>query len=101
MFLAFLKPIINGIGFDFKEAQISQEKRLDVVVTYNRYKYVAELKIWYGEEYHKKGLKQLVEYLDVQGLDKGYLVIYDFNKNKEYKQHKAIVEGKEIYMVWI
>lgn len=34
VFLAFLKPIINGKGFDFKEVQISQEKRLDVVVTY-------------------------------------------------------------------
>ena len=34
LFLAFIKPIINGKGFDFKEVQISEEKRLDVVVTY-------------------------------------------------------------------
>ena len=26
LFLAFIKPIINGIGFDFKEVQISENK---------------------------------------------------------------------------
>ena len=31
LFLAFIKPIINGTGFDFKEVQISEEKRLDVI----------------------------------------------------------------------
>jgi hypothetical protein len=101
LFLAFIKPIINGVGFDFKEVQISEEKRLDVVVTYNQYKYVIELKIWRGEEYHKRGLRQLYEYLDIQGLDKGYLVIYDFSKNKSYKKEQITFEGKEIYIVWV
>jgi hypothetical protein len=46
IFLSFIKPIINGSGFDFKEPQISDERRLDVVITYLQHKYVAELKIW-------------------------------------------------------
>ena len=37
---------INGIGFDFKEAQISEEKRLDVVITIQDKKHIIELKIW-------------------------------------------------------
>ena len=56
LFLAFIKPIINGVGFDFKEVQISEEKRLDVVITYLSNKYLVELKIWRGEDYHQKGL---------------------------------------------
>lgn len=99
LFLAFIKPIINGVGFDFKEVQISEEKRLDIVVTYLSSKYIVELKIWRGEEYHKKGLKQLCDYLDIQGLDRGYLIIYNFNKNKEYKEEKLTYEGKEIFIV--
>ena len=43
IFLAFIKPIINGVGFDFKEVQISEEKRLDVVIVYNNNKYIIEL----------------------------------------------------------
>lgn len=101
LFLAFIKPIINGVGFDFKEVQISEEKRLDIVITYSSNKYVAELKIWRGIEYHKKGLNQLKDYLDIQGLDKGYLVVYNFNKDKEYKEEKIDYEGKEIFVVYV
>ena len=100
IFLAFIRPIINGIGFDFKEVQISEEKRLDVVITYNNNKYIIELKIWRGENYHKKGLLQLSDYLNINGLDKGYLLVFNFNKNKEYKEEKIIVDSKEIYTVW-
>lgn len=101
LFLAFIKPIINGVGFDFKEVQISEEKRLDIVVTYLSSKYVIELKIWRGIEYHKKGLKQLKDYLDIQGLDKGHLVVYNFNKDKEYKEEIIHYEGKEIFIVFV
>lgn len=101
LFLAFIKPIINGVGFDFKEVQISEEKRLDILVTYLSNKYVAELKIWRGLEYHKKGLKQLSDYLEIQGLSTGYLIIYNFNNSKEYKQERMTYEGKEIFIVWV
>ena len=32
LFLSFLTPIINRIGFAFKEVQVSEEKRLYVVI---------------------------------------------------------------------
>jgi hypothetical protein len=101
IFLAFIKPIINGVGFDFKEVQVSEEKRLDVVVTFFSHKYLVELKMWRGPEYHERGLKQLSDYLDIQGLDTGYLVIYNFNKGKEYKEERVTCEGKEIFVVYV
>ncbi|MGM9978924.1 MAG: AAA-like domain-containing protein [Clostridium sp.] len=101
LFLAFIKPIINGVGFDFKEVQISEEKRLDIVIVYNSNKYIIELKVWHGEEYHEKGLKQLVNYLDINNQDRGYLLVFNFNKNKEYKKEELIVEGKEIFEVFV
>ena len=87
--------------FNFKEVQISEEKRLDIVITYLKNKYLVELKIWRGEEYHQKGLKQLSDYLDNQELKMGYLLIYNFNKNKEYKNEKIMFEGKEIFIAWV
>ncbi|MDY4077278.1 MAG: AAA-like domain-containing protein [Clostridium sp.] len=100
LFLAFIKPIINGVGFDFKEVQISEEKRLDVVITYNFNKYIIELKIWHGEKYHERGLRQLSDYLDINGQNKGYLLIFNFNKDKEYKK-EVINNGKEIIAVFV
>lgn len=101
LFLAFIKPIINGIGFDYKEVQISEERRLDIVISYNQHKYVIETKIWYGEIAHQKGLKQLKNYLDIENLDKGYLLIFNFNKGKEYTQSEYKIDEKSIFEVYV
>ena len=101
LFLAFIKPIINGVGFDFKEVQISEEKRLDIVIIYNNHKYIIELKIWHGDNYHQKGLKQLANYLDINEQNKGYLLVFNFNKNKEYKKEEIVIDNKEITIVFV
>jgi hypothetical protein len=97
IFLAFLRPILNGAGYDFKEPQISEEKRLDVVITYHHHQYVAELKIWRGAAAHKKGVAQLVDYLDRMDLSTGYLLIFDNNKKKTWDSGWLDVEGKRIF----
>jgi Predicted AAA-ATPase len=101
VFLAFMKPILNGKGFDFKETQISEERRLDVVLTYYNHKYVAELKIWRGEVAHEQGLLQLADYLHRQSLNEGYLVIFDHSTVKTWKTDRVEVNGKNIFMVWV
>jgi Predicted AAA-ATPase len=101
IFLAFLKPIINGSGYDFKEPQISEEKRLDVALTYFQHKYVAELKLWYGQKAHDKGLIQLADYLDRQTLNEGYLLIFDHSEVKNWHSEWVEVQGKRIFAVWV
>ena len=101
VFLSFLAPILNGKGHSFKEVQTSEEKRLDIIATYNEQKYIIELKRWYGEVYHEKGIKQLCNYLDIQGERTGFLVIFEHNKIKSW--HKEWIEqhGKRIFAVWV
>lgn len=101
LFMAFMKPIINGAGYDFKEPQISDEQRLDVVITFYQYRYLAELKIWYGEVAHQKGLVQLSDYMDNLGMTEGYLVIFNHNKKKTWKTEWIELEKKKIFAVWV
>lgn len=101
IFLAFIKLIINGLGYDFKEVQISEEKRLDVVITFYNQKYIIELKIWREEKYHKKGIKQLCDYLEKQNQSKGYLVIFNYKTKKQWKQDRIKINDKEIFAVWV
>jgi hypothetical protein len=103
LFLAFLRPIINGKGFDFKEVEISEEKRLDIVVTFGSQKYIIELKKWYGQEAHGKGLNQLKDYLDRQDQNLGFLIIYDFRRqsNKIGQNETVNIGSKKIFMVWV
>ena len=101
VFLAFLRPILNGHGYDFKEAQISEERRLDVTITFYQHKYVAELKIWYGKVAHEEGLNQLNGYLDRLGLTEGYLIIFDHAEVKSWNAEWINQEGKKIFVVWV
>jgi hypothetical protein len=101
VFLSFLTPILNGKGWTFKEVQTSEEKRLDIVTTYFQHKYIIELKRWYGEEMHKKGIAQLTDYLEIQKVKEGYLVIFEHNKVKSGRAEWIESNGKRIFAVWI
>ncbi|WP_442871547.1 GxxExxY protein [Anaerosporobacter sp.] len=91
--------MLNGKGFYFVETQTRENKRLDVVVIYNNHKYIIELKLWNGEKYHEKGREQLARYLQIQGLDSGYLLVFNFNKNKEKSSEWITVEDKKLFEV--
>ena len=82
-FLFYLKPIINGTGNYYVEAQTRDEGRTDVIVDYLGEQYVIECKIWHGNAYNERGEKQLEEYLEAYHLDRGYMLSFNFNKKKE------------------
>ncbi len=99
MFLLYLKPIINGTGNYYIEAQTRDQTRTDVVVDYLGEQFVIELKLWRGDEYHKRGRRQLVEYLEYYHLDKGYLLSFNFNKNKTTGIREISVGNRRIMEV--
>ena len=102
IFLSFLKPIINGTGFYYVEPQTRDNRRMDLVVTYDRQEFVVELKIWHGDKYEEKGRDQLSSYLALRGLDEGYLVTFDFSKNKQATTPQWIEwNGKRIFEVTV
>ena len=100
LFLTFLKPIINGIGFYYVEPQTRDNRRMDLVVTYDKQEFIVELKIWHGDKYEELGRDQLSGYLATRGMDEGYLVTFDFSKNKQEAEPQWIEwNGKRIFEV--
>ena len=95
-FLLYLRPIINGTGNYYIEARTRGQKRTDVIVDYLGEQYVIEMKIWRGKEYNERGEKQLVEYLDAYHTSTGYLLSFNFNKNKETGVHEIVLGDKKI-----
>lgn len=82
-FLLYLRPIINGTGNYYIEAQTRNARRMDVVVDYSGEQFIIELKVWRGNAYHERGEQQLSDYLDYFHLQKGYMLSYNFNQKKE------------------
>ncbi|MCD8155354.1 MAG: AAA family ATPase [Clostridiales bacterium] len=83
IFLIFLKPIINGNGNYYIESRTRNMKRTDVIIDYRGIQSVLEMKIWHGAEYNRRGEQQLLEYMDYYHLEKGYMLSFNFNKNKQ------------------
>ena len=82
IFLTFLRPIINGVGNYYCEAQTRDLTRTDIIIDYLGQQYIVELKIWRGQSYNERGEKQLAEYLERYNLQTGYMVSFCFNKTK-------------------
>ena len=96
-FLLYLKPIINGTGNYYIEAQTRNQTRTDVIVDYLGQQYIIELKIWRGERYNTEGEKQISEYLDYWNLTTGYMLSFNFNKKKVQGVKQVHIGDKILY----
>lgn len=50
---------------------------------YRGHRFIVEMKLWHEKSYNKRGQRQLLSYLDYHWLDMGYLLSFNFNKNKQ------------------
>jgi hypothetical protein len=101
LFLCFLKPIINGKGFYYIEPETREDTRMDVIVTFGTEEFIIELKVWRGKKNETMGLEQLAEYLQSRRQTQGYLLIFNFNKNKEYTTQWIEMKEKKIFEVTV
>jgi hypothetical protein len=101
LFLCFLKPIINGKGYYYIEPETREDTRMDVVVNFGNAEYIIELKIWRGKKNETMGIEQLEEYLQSRRQSKGYLVVFNFNKSKEYSAEWIDMKEKKVFKVMV
>ncbi len=81
--MLYLRPIINGRGNYYIEAETRNARRMDIVIDYAGERFVIELKVWCGNAYNERGEKQLLDYLNYFHLENGYMLSYNFNQNKK------------------
>lgn len=72
-FLLYLKPIINGTGNYYIEAQTRNMEHTDVIIDYNGEQFIVKLKLWRGDAYNERGEEQLSDYLHHYHLKEGYM----------------------------
>ena len=95
-FLLYLRPIINGTGNYYIEAQTRDARRTDVIVDYLGEQFIIELKIWHGNEYNERGERQLIDYLEYYHKDRGYMLSFNFNQNKKMGVKEIKIGDKTI-----
>lgn len=67
--------------------------RLDILITLNQRKYIVETKVWRGQRYYASGKRQLAAYLKLEGVAKGYYIVFDHRRTPEPRVETETVEG--------
>lgn len=95
-FLLYLRPIINGTGNYYIESCTRNFGRTDLIVDYRGEQFLIEMKIWRGNEYNMRGERQLSGYLDDHHLSTGYMISFNFNRNKQIGVREITVDGRTL-----
>lgn len=96
LFLLYLQPIINGTGNYYIESRTRSMGRTDIIIDYHGEQHIIETKIWRGQEYNKRGESQIAGYLDDYHKESGYMLSFNFNKNKQIGVNEIIIGNKRI-----
>jgi len=102
IFLTYLMPLINGVGFYHFESETRDHGKIDLVIDYLKQQFILEMKIWYGDSHHENAYEQLANYLKTKNIDCGYLLTFDFRKtgDNSFSDSKWIEwNGKKIFDV--
>jgi len=75
--------------------------RMDIAVQYRSERFIIEVKLWHGGKKHDEAYSQLYDYLEKKGASEGYLLTFDFRKEKNRGHRAEWVEynGKKIFDV--
>ncbi|GAK57271.1 hypothetical protein U27_04236 [Candidatus Vecturithrix granuli] len=94
-FINFFLDILEGQTFIEVP---SGRGRTDILILHRNRKYIIETKVFTNNAYFQKGKRQLAEYLQSEGLNEGYYVVFS-SKHSEADQLDFVeeVNGKRIY----
>jgi hypothetical protein len=96
LFLAFLRPVVNGRGFYFIEPETRGARRMDIVVVYGGEEHIVELKIWHGRRREDDAVRQLAGYLASRGQGRGFLVSFTDQARRPRQDRTFETEGRTI-----
>ena len=102
IFLTYLKPLINGLGFYHFESETRDFGRIDMVVDFLKQQFILEMKLWYGDSRHEDACEQLAKYLTTKNADSGYLLTFDFRRrgDNSFSENQWMeMNGKRIFNV--
>ena len=100
-FDAYLSFFVEAIGGDCYLEIPSGRGRIDLMVRFRGRRYVFEVKLFRDASTHRRGKAQLAAYLESEGLDEGYYIVFSrVHTEEDVLQETAEVEGRRIH-TWI
>jgi hypothetical protein len=102
MLMAFLQRLVNGGGRIEREYGLGRGA-LDLLVFWKDQRHAVEVKLRRDAQTEKRALAQISRYLDLAGLQEGWLVVFDLRKEVPWSEKLTLRDvehaGKQIHVV--
>lgn len=99
MLMAFLQRVVNGGGRIEREYGLGR-RALDLMIHWRGARHAIEIKLRRDTETEADALDQVANYLDIAGLDDGFLVMFDLRRGVSWQDkitvHDVTHAGKRI-----
>ncbi|MBC8234003.1 AAA-like domain-containing protein [bacterium] len=96
LLLTYLDLFVRKIGGHLYPEVPTGRGRMDIILLYRNEKQIVETKLWRGEKRYQSGKRQLAAYLDKEGVQRGYYIVFDHRQNAQPQYEREVVAGKEI-----
>ncbi len=102
MLMAFLQRIVNGGGRIEREYGLGRGA-LDLLVHFRGQRHAIEVKLRRDTQTEERALSQVARYIDLLGLDEGWIVMFDLRSKEPWEQRISTrtlqVAGKTVWVV--
>jgi hypothetical protein len=97
LLLSYLGASLDSIQGYVTIESVSSAGEIDILAFYRSQRFIVETKIWYNKAKYEEGKKQLARYLQVAGLHKGYMVIFD----EQLDQNPLLTDQSETFEITV
>jgi len=97
LLLGYLDIFVRQIGAEIFPEVPTGRGRMDIILLYKRQRYIIETKLFYNEKHYQNGKKQLAKYLEQEGTQVGYYIVFDHREGAKEKREKEDIGNKTIF----
>ena len=95
LLLSYLTAALNSIAGSVTIESLSKAGEMDILAFHRGNRFIVETKVWYDKSKYEAGKQQLLRYIKSAGLEKGYMVIFD----EQLEKNPLLTEEGEVFDV--
>jgi len=96
LLLTYLDLFVRKIGGHLYPEVPTGRGRMNIILLYRNEKHIVETKLWRGEKRYQSGKPQLAGYLNEEGVQRGYYIVFDHRQDAQLRYERELVVDKEI-----
>ena len=96
LLFAYLEQFVQSVGGTMYLEVQTGRGRTDILILHRNRKYIVETKIWGGDIRYQAAKAQLAAYIELEGAEAGYYVVFDHRNTPEPRVETDTLDGLTI-----